>query len=163
MVETVSNSSDESQVLFQRARSGDDSALWRLSEQLRPYLKAVVRQDIGQHLRGKVDDSDIVQQSMVRAVNKFSEFEGASVAQWQAWLVAIAHNETRNTVRYWHQQRRNAGREMDNGGSRNHWEPAADESSPSNVVMRRERAAKLMATIQKLPVEHQQLIQWAPL
>jgi DNA-directed RNA polymerase specialized sigma24 family protein len=99
-------SSDDSRVLLDLAKSGDDSALWNLAEQLRPYLKAVVRRDVGRALAGKVDDSDIVQQSMVRAVNKFKDFEGASLAQWQAWLVAIVHNEARNTVRYWHQQRR---------------------------------------------------------
>ena len=151
-------SSDESSCLLDRARTGDDSALWRLTEQLRPYLKAVVRHDIGHDLAGKVDDSDIVQQSMVRAVNKFGDFDGASVAQWQAWLIAIAHNEARNTVRFWHQQRRDAYRERGKSGSQSNWEPMGDQSSPSQIAMRRERAAKLMFTIQQLPEDQQRLI-----
>lgn len=151
--------SDESQHLLAQARSGNDTALWRLAEQMRPYLKAVVRQGMGHNLASKVDDSDIVQQAMVRAVDKFDDFDGATVEQWQAWLVTIAHNEARNTFRYWHQQRRDAHRELRKTSSKIDW-AATDESTPSQVVMRRERAAKLMSTIQQLPQDQQQLLFW---
>lgn len=156
-----SSSSDESQRLFLQARDGDDSALWRLTEQFRPYLKALVRRNIGPQLGGKVDDSDIVQQSMIRAVNKFQDFEGAHLAQWHAWLVTIVQNETRNTVRYWHQQRRDAKLETATpNDSQNNWDPSGNGSTPSGVAMRRERAARLVATIQQLPEDQQQLIHW---
>ena len=151
----------ESQVLFNQARAGDDSSLWSLTEQFRPYLKALVRRNIGGHLAGKVDDSDIVQQSLIRAVNKFNEFEGAHVAQWQAWLVAIVKNETRNTVRYWHQQRRDAMLERNPvNGSSPHWDPEAQNSTPSRIAIRRERAARLMETIGQLSKDQQDLIHW---
>ena len=154
-------SSDESQILFNQARSGDASSLWQLTESFRPYLKALVRRNVGTQLAGKVDDSDIVQQSMIRAVDKFGDFEGAHVAQWQAWLVAIVKNETRNTVRYWHQQRRDAHLERKPvNGSNTNWDPSGDGSTPSRIAMRRERAARLMETISKLPEEQQNLIHW---
>ena len=154
-------SSDESQILFNQARSGDDSSLWQLTESFRPYLKALVRRNVGAQLAGKVDDSDIVQQSMIRAVDKFGDFEGAHVAQWQAWLVAIVKNETRNTVRYWHQQRRDTHLERKPvNGSNTNWDPSGDSSTPSRIAMRRERAARLMETIGKLPEEQQKLIHW---
>ena len=143
------------------ARGGDDSALWRITEQFRPYLKALVRRNLGPQLAGKVDDSDIVQQSMIRAVNKFGDFDGAHLAQWQAWLVTIVQNETRNTMRFWHQQRRDA--KLENAppqDSQNNWDPSGSDSTPSAIAMRRERAAKLVATIQQLPKDQQQLIHW---
>ncbi len=150
---------DDSRQLLAQARSGDGSALWRLTEQMRPYLKAMVRRDVGPQLASKVDDSDIVQQALVRAVDKFADFDGADVAQWQAWLVTIAQNEARNTIRFWHQHRRNARREMETTGSHSQWFPA-DQSSPSQVAMRRERAAKLMRAIHELPEDQQQLLFW---
>ena len=153
--------SNDSQRLFSLARDGDDSALWRVTEQFRPYLKALVRRNLGPQLAGKVDDSDIVQQSMIRAVNKFPDFEGMHLGQWQAWLVTIVQNETRNTMRYWHQQRRDAKLESapPNGSQRN-WDPSDHGSTPSGAAMRRERAARLVATIQQLPDDQQQLIHW---
>lgn len=153
--------SNDSQRLFSLARDGDDSALWHVTEEFRPYLKALVRRNLGPQLAGKVDDSDIVQQSLIRAVNKFPDFQGMHIAQWQAWLVAIVQNETRNTMRYWHQQRRNA--KLENSppnDSQQNWDPSGPGSSPSAVAMRRERAAKLVATIQQLPDDQQQLIHW---
>lgn len=151
--------SDESQRLLRQARDGDDSALWRLSEQLRPYLKGIVRRNLGPDLVSKVDDSDVVQQSMIRAVNKFSDFRGATVAEWQAWLIAIAQNEARNTVRFWHQQRRDAFRERPND-SQKRSDARADQSTPSQIVVRRERAAQLMSAIAQLNEDQQQLITW---
>ncbi len=108
----MSSSPDESAHLLRAAQNGDDSALWRLTEQMRPYLKAVVGRSVGQGFRGKFDDSDVVQQSLARAVSRFGEFEGKTVEQWQAWLVAITSNEAKNSLRYWRQQRRDAGREI---------------------------------------------------
>ena len=153
------NGSDESQRLLEKARAGNDSALWALGEQLRPYLKGIVRKNLGPDLVSKVDDSDVVQQSMIRAVNKFENFRGETVAEWQAWLIAIAQNEARNTVRYWHQQRRDAYRERMND-SQNRNNATADQSTPSQIVVRRERAAQLMAAISKLKEDQQQLITW---
>ena len=64
-------------------------------------------------------------------------------------------------MRYWHQQRRDAKLESTPpDDSQNNWDPSGDGSTPSAVAMRRERAAKLVATIQKLPREQQQLIHW---
>ena len=160
-LENSSVDPNESQVLFDQARAGDDASLWSLTEQFRPYLKALVRRNIGAHLAGKVDDSDIVQQSLIRAVSKFREFEGVHVAQWQAWLVAIVKNETRNTVRFWHQQRRDAMLERNPvNGSKPEWDPIGANSTPSRIAIRRERAARLMETIGQLNEDQQNLIHW---
>ena len=130
--------------LFSAARAGDDSALWQLTERLRPYLKTLVRRELGPELEAKIDDSDVVQQSMIRAANKFSDFNGNNVDGWQAWLVAITRNEARNMARFWHAERRNAFREQANCSD------PLDASTPSGVAMRREDAAKLMTLIDQL-------------
>ena len=51
---------DDSRRLLVRARGGDDSSLWRLTETYRPYLKGVVAQVLGQRLQTRLDDSDVV-------------------------------------------------------------------------------------------------------
>ena len=155
-------SPEESQRLFAAARNGDESSLWRLTDGLRPYLKALVRKELGPELRGKVDDSDVVQQSLIRAANKFSDFHGNNIEGWQAWLVAITRNEARNTARYWHQQRRDAFRET-NGQAVEHPQfqgALRDESTPSKAAIRREDAAQLLDLINQLPIEQQQIISW---
>ena len=146
--------------LLRDAQAGNDSALWRLTEQMRPYLKAVVQRKIAPGLKGKFDESDVVQQSLMRAVDRFHEFQGQSVEQWQAWLVAIIGNEAKNSVRYWRQQRRDAFRELPNRPFRNRPQCRRAESSPSRVVERRERAARLLAVIEQLDPDDQQLITW---
>ena len=157
-----SASRDESQRLFAAARQGDESSLWRLTDGLRPYLKALVRKELGAELQGKVDDSDVVQQSLIRATNKFSEFHGDNLEGWQAWLIAITRNEARNTARFWHQQRRDAFRETNGQAAENPQlqRAAQDESTPSKAAMRREDAAQLLGLINQLPNEQQQIISW---
>src|SRR5436190_20145014 len=104
-------SEQESQVLLAAARAGDDSALWRLTNGLRPYLKAVVGNLVDDRLATKVNEADVVQQGLVAAVEQFKSFQGNSLPEWQAWLAAIVRNEAKNAVRFWQQQRRQATRE----------------------------------------------------
>ncbi len=156
----MSSSADQTAYLLRAAQNGDDSALWRLTEQMRPYLKAVVGRSVGQGYRGKFDDSDVVQQSLARAVSRFGEFEGKTVEQWQAWLVAITSNEAKNSLRYWRQQRRDAQRELPQSPSAVGLPLADVQATPSQILMRRERAARLLALIETLEKSDQQLITW---
>ena len=148
-----SDDTHDSCQLFSAARAGDDSALWRLTERFRPYLKALVRRELGPELGAKIDDSDVVQQSMIRAANRFSDFDGNNLNGWQAWLVAITRNEARNAVRFWHTQRRDAFREQTNG-----YHDPPEDLTPSGVAMQREHAAKLLALVSQLPEGQRQYI-----
>ena len=72
--------------LLQEARSPDGAALGRLLELYRRYLSLLARVQIGQRLQGKVDASDIVQETFLDAHRNFARFRGASEAELVGWL-----------------------------------------------------------------------------
>src|SRR5262245_24385290 len=62
--------------LLLRSRAGDADARDRLLERVRPFLKALIRSWIGPALCGKLADSDIVQESLLRIAQHLDEFRG---------------------------------------------------------------------------------------
>src|SRR5436305_11172087 len=75
--------------LLQATRAGDAASLGRLLELYRRYLTLLARLQIGQRLQGKVDASDLVQETFLEAHRNFARFEGASEGQLVAWLRQI--------------------------------------------------------------------------
>ncbi len=79
--------------LLQSAREGDDSALNQIWKELRSYLLMVAHQRLDAGLKGKMDASDVVQQSLMEAHRDFSEFRGQSEGEIKAWVCKlVVHN-----------------------------------------------------------------------
>lgn len=153
--------------LLAAAKAGDASAFWRLTEGYRPYLRGVVARLVGAQFSAKVDASDIVQQGLLTAFEQFGQFRGTDTKQWQHWILALVRNQARKIVRYWHQEMRDVRRERPiaagSSGQQGRMDGpsvplAADGSSPSQQAARRERAARLMAAIHKLPQDYQEVL-----
>src|SRR5215470_2137333 len=79
---------DPEQLLLE-ARAGDATTLGRLLELYRRYLALLARVQIGQRLQGKVDASDLVQETFLEAHRNFSRFRGHSEAELITWLRRI--------------------------------------------------------------------------
>ncbi|MBI3467061.1 MAG: sigma-70 family RNA polymerase sigma factor [Planctomycetes bacterium] len=126
---------------------------------MRPYLKQVAGRLLAGGLAGKVDASDVVQQALVAAAERFEQFRGTTAAQWQGWLVAIVRNETLNLQRFWHQECRDVGRDEVLLPSTMNQEAASGRCTPSEIAIRRERAVRLTAAIERLPAEYRQVIE----
>src|SRR5437588_12014181 len=75
--------------LLQEARAGDAATLGRLLELYRRYLALPARGQIGQRLQGKVDASDLVQETFLEAHRNFARFRGTSEAELVQWLRKI--------------------------------------------------------------------------
>jgi RNA polymerase sigma-70 factor (ECF subfamily) len=153
---------------LEEARKGDVSALWRASDDVRPYLRAVAAGILRGRLAGKVDVSDVVQQGMLAGVERFDQFRGTTRGEWQKWLVVIVRNEARNLLRYWHQERRHVAREDAVAGSRavkasdddDKPAPRLPASAPtaSKQIAMREDASRMLEGLAALPADQQEVL-----
>jgi RNA polymerase sigma-70 factor (ECF subfamily) len=75
--------------LIDDARRAEPGALDRLLESYRNYLRLVARSGIDPALRGKADPSDLVQETLLKAHQKFDQFEGQTEPELTAWLRQI--------------------------------------------------------------------------
>lgn len=139
---------------------GDSSAIGRLTQALRPYLKTVVRNELGrENLVGVEDESDIVQQALAQATAGLSGFRGQTLSEWSAWLAAIARNEARKSRRYWQADRRSVRKQVT--GTPELLENEAGElTSPSSAASRDEEMVRLTQALAGLPEAQRQLIHW---
>jgi RNA polymerase sigma-70 factor (ECF subfamily) len=81
----------------------------RLLEKFRAYLHLLARLRLDPRLRGKLDPSDVVQQTLLEAYAKRGQFRGGTEAEWLAWLrQALAHNLA-DALRAFGQARRDLG------------------------------------------------------
>ena len=159
MEQDLEQSLSESHAELNALRGGDESVLGRLSENLRPYLKYVVRKELQSRgtLSLREDDSDIVQQTLLQAVHHLDQFRGESVQEWKMWLVAIAKNQIRSSTRFWQAERRSKFSEVELPQS---MALLSEASSPSTAMQREELSGLLQQAMSKLSESQQQLIQW---
>lgn len=134
------------------ARS-NDTAL----ERFRSYLRLLAEVQLGGRLRGKVDPSDLVQQTLLEANQDLSAVRGGQSAEVAAWLRRILSHNLADAARHYGRARRDAVRErslesaLDASASRLHEWAAADQSSPSERAVRQESALRLADALMQLP------------
>jgi RNA polymerase sigma-70 factor (ECF subfamily) len=127
----------------------------RAVEEFRPYLNLLARLHLDPRVRGQVDPSDIVQQTLLTAHAKQAQFRGATDAERACWLRAILANHLALAVRKFGPK--GSGRvrslqdDLDRSSARLEAFLAVDHSSPSERAIRSEQAVELAAALAKLP------------
>jgi RNA polymerase sigma-70 factor, ECF subfamily len=130
-----------------------DSQLMRY----RHYLRLLARLQLDPRLKGKLDPSDVVQQTLLEAVAQGGQFRGASEAEYLAWLRRIMVHNLADALRGFRQDRRDIAREQDleqalqNSSQRLACWLADDGPRPSEVAEDNERAARLAEALEQLP------------
>jgi hypothetical protein len=88
------------ELLLEQARAGDREALGRLLELYRNYLELLYRSLAGCGRGGRFDQSDVVQETFLKAHQGFRQFAGSSESELVAWLrtnLARAHPKQVNS------------------------------------------------------------------
>lgn len=148
--------------LLHLAGNGEAAALQELLSRYREFVRLLVRSRYAGGLRKRLDSSDLVQETLLRAAQNIRQFQGSREEDWRAWLARIAERELiRQLRRHLGAQKRAAGKEQSPGGSQNisrleQW--CQTHSSPSQAAQRQERALLLAAILARLPEDYREVL-----
>lgn len=134
----------------------------RTWEEYRSYLQLLARLQLDPRLRGKVDPSDIVQQTLVKAHQNAEQLRGCSAREEAGWLRRILANTLIDTARKYQRElsvQQGMDQAIEESSARLEGWLAADQSSPSEVFLRQERLLQLAAALELLPDEQRQAIE----
>jgi RNA polymerase sigma-70 factor (ECF subfamily) len=123
-------------------------------EAYRDYLRLLARLQLDPRLRGLMDPSDIVQETLLKAHENLAGFRGQTDAELRAWLrailaqqlVLIARKRTRQPVRA-----HSLEAALEQSSARLESLLATEDSSPSAAGIRSERLIELAEALATLP------------
>jgi RNA polymerase sigma-70 factor (ECF subfamily) len=142
----------------------DDEKTWGL-ERFRDYLRLLARLQVDARLQAKLDASDVVQQALLQAHEHRDQFHGRTDAELAAWLRTILANTLAAASRRFATDARDLRRErslqdsLAESSARVESWLAAEQSSPSERVMRVEALVLLAGALARLPDDQRQVIE----
>jgi RNA polymerase sigma-70 factor (ECF subfamily) len=131
-------------------------------EDYRDYLHLLARLQLDPRLRGKLDPSDIVQQTLFRAYQNQGQFRGRTAAEEAGWLRRILVNTLIDAARKFQREldlEHNLERAIGESSARLEAWLAADQSSPSEVVARHEQMLALARALGRLPEDQRTAVE----
>jgi RNA polymerase sigma-70 factor, ECF subfamily len=149
--------------LLAQARAGDSAALGQLFELYRNYLRLIARPMIDNALRLKLDASDLVQETFLKAHRQFADFAGRDEPELMAWLRRILVRTLADQAKYHRSRGRNVRRQvslealLEQAGGAAQQALADSLPSPSSMAVRREHAVLLADALEKLPADYREV------
>lgn len=156
------------QKLLEAARRGEGEQLGALLQCFRNYLTLLARTQMGRQLQARVSPSDVVQETMLEALQGFDGFRGSTEREFVVWLRQILIN---NLMRFVEAHVRTAKRDvrreipmeqgiltMDGTAEGLNQLAARSMSSPSAVANRREIGVVVADCLAKLPAHYREVI-----
>jgi RNA polymerase sigma-70 factor (ECF subfamily) len=133
-------------------------------ERFRGYLSLLTRQGLGPEFRGKVDPSDVVQQTLLEAHQSQGLFRGRTSAQQAAWLRQILVKNLADLARGFQRKKRDLAREvsletvLENSSVRLEGLLRAQQPSPSEHAARQEEVLRVADALASLPEPEQEAL-----
>ncbi len=134
-----------------------DENLAQTLKGFRGYLYLLARVQLSPLVQAKLDASDVVQQTLTRALERLDQFRGSTEAEMAAWLRQILTRQLANAVRDLRRDKRDAARErsleaaLNESSTRLEAYLAADQSSPSQRAERHEQVLRMAEALTTLP------------
>jgi RNA polymerase sigma-70 factor (ECF subfamily) len=148
---------DTTELLLRRARGGDSTAFDALFRRHGERLRRTARGQVPTALRGRIDDSDVVQEALVDAVANLDSFEERGEGSFRRWLATLLRHRLLTTIqRALGRQKRDPRRETrlrDLSSSRAP-QLASSRTSPSAAAVRAESKEALEQALARLPADH---------
>jgi RNA polymerase sigma-70 factor (ECF subfamily) len=129
----------------------------------RNYLLAIASQELDPDLQAKGGASDLVQETLLRAVRGFAGFQGDTEAELLAWLRRMLLNHLADFARLYRatgkrQVAREIGLAAGDSSGPGGAELSADISSPSSQAVRHEQTDAVDKAMKRLPEEYRRVL-----
>ena len=155
----------KTQELVALAKEGDKSALNQLYRVYGERVQWMVRLRMSKELRSKLESMDLVQDTLIQALNGLDDFTYKNEGDFVRWLAKITENELRGSLKKLHADKRDIRKEvrLDNygpttGGGFAGAHGPIEATTPSVIMSKKEDLAKLAKAIDKLKPEYREAI-----
>ena len=148
--------------LMGQARDGCQNSRSELLAQLRSYLAIVVSSRLNPKFQAKFGESDVVQQSIAVALEKFDDFRGQSEGELFGWAKTILRNEILQQQRALLSDKRDMFREqqLEVSNEESGFQRSIEDVhlTPKTNAIRKEQSQAVASAISRLPADYQEII-----
>lgn len=120
----------------------------------RPFLKTIAAAELPDYLKTREDDSDLVQETLLKATRLSDQFRGSSEKELESWLRETLLNQIKDCIRFHGRQQRNVDLEIAvpfNSFS-------AEDPSASELVCKAEAKELTQKALKELPEEYRKVL-----
>jgi RNA polymerase sigma-70 factor (ECF subfamily) len=134
-------------------------------ERYREYLTLLARLQLPSRLRTKLEPSDLVQETLLKAYQNFAQFQGTGEAELTVWLRRILANTLVDAARRYSGEKREVERErsleasIEQSSARLDALLVADQTSPSGKAIRQEELIRVAAALAQLPADQREAVE----
>lgn len=156
-------SSNDPKPISELLAKKDNEALQQLLTWYRPFLREIAEDLLDKRLKGKIDASDLVQETLNNISIGFSTVHAKTRQQWKGYLYRVMARRVADARKlFLTNRKREIGREIDGSQIDLGKEEIIDENAekPIDTIINREFAKEVLVVVGRLPKEIQQILRW---